>query len=61
MSTKVDDIIYKEVEMAMKGLKKRKSPGYDGIHGEMIQAEENLHREIHKVCIEIWATGNIPE
>jgi len=46
LTIKMDDIMYHDVEMAIKGLKKRKSPRYDRIHGEIIQAgRKNLHKK----------------
>ena len=44
-----DDILYEEVERAIHQLKKGKSPGNDGIRGEMISAGgEKLKEEIYK-------------
>jgi hypothetical protein len=58
----MDDILYEEVEAATKRLKKHKSPGSDGITGEMIQAGgEKLAAEIHVICNEIWKQKRIPE
>ena len=57
-----DVILYEEVQQAIKNLKKRKSPGEDGIMGEMITAGgEELHKEIHQICNQIWREGKIPE
>src|SRR6218665_711996 len=57
-----DDILDEEVEKAVNQLKKNKSPGTDGIAGEMIQAgEERMTEEIHKLCRQAWREGKIPE
>jgi hypothetical protein len=55
------DILYEEVEAAVKRLKRNKSPGTDGITGEMIQAGgEMLMAEIHSLCNQAWHEGGIP-
>ena len=57
-----DNILYEEVERAVKHLKKNKSPGNDGIRGEMMTAGgEKLTKEIHEVCKLVWNEGKIPE
>jgi hypothetical protein len=58
----MDTILYEEVENAVENLKKRKSPGYDEIQAEMIQAGgEELLKEVHKLCNQIWKEGIIPD
>jgi len=45
------DILYEEVETAIKRLKAQKSPGTDGITSEMIQARGDIvTSEMHKIC-----------
>ena len=57
-----DNILYGEVERAVNNLKKNKSPGTDGITGEMITAGgDNLTKEIHGICQQVWREGRIPE
>ena len=56
------DILYEEVEAAVKRLKKNKSPGIDNITGEMIQAGgDRVAEEIHGICNQIWQEGRVPE
>ena len=56
------DILYTEVERAIRSLKCNKSPGPDGITAEMLQAGgEQLARQIHKLCNKAWQDGTIPE
>ena len=56
------DILYSEVEEAIRTLKSNKSPGSDGITAEMIQAGgEQLTHEIHSLCNKAWHEGVIPE
>jgi L-rhamnose mutarotase len=56
------DILYSEVEEAIRTLKRNKSPGSDGITAEMLQAGgEQLVRHIHKLCNKAWHKGTIPE
>ncbi|CAF5055729.1 unnamed protein product, partial [Rotaria magnacalcarata] len=56
------DILYSEVEEAIRTLKSNKSPGSDGITAEMIQAGgEQLTHEIHSLCNKAWHKGVIPE
>jgi hypothetical protein len=55
------DILYSEVEEAIRTLKKNKSPGSDGIIAEMLQAGgEKLVHQIHKLCNKAWDEGTIP-
>jgi hypothetical protein len=55
------DILYSEVQEAIRTLKKNKSPGSDGITSEMLQAGgEQLAHEIHKLCNKAWDEGTIP-
>src|SRR6218665_2772834 len=57
-----DNTLYEEVEKAVSQLKKNKSPGTDGITGEMIQTGgERMTEEIHKLCRQAWREGKIPE
>lgn len=57
-----DNILYEEVEEAIKHLKRNKSPGVDGIRGEMIKAGgKELVKEIHEICKQVWREGKIPE
>ena len=56
------DILYSEVEEAIRTLKRNKSPGSDEITAEMIQAgEEQLVRQIHLLFNEAWNENIIPE
>ncbi|CAF3252389.1 unnamed protein product, partial [Rotaria socialis] len=56
------DILYSEVEEAIRTLKSNKIPGSDGITAEMIQAGgEQLTHEIHSLCNKAWHEGVIPE
>ena len=56
------DILYEEVEKAIRSLKCHKSPGSDGITAEMLQAGgEQLARQIHQLCNKAWHEGTIPE
>ncbi|CAF1924031.1 unnamed protein product [Rotaria magnacalcarata] len=56
------DILYSEVEEAIRTLKSNKSPGSDGITADMIQAGcEQLTHEIHSLCNKAWHEGVIPE
>ena len=56
------DILYSEVEEAIRTLTCNNSPGSDSIRAEMIQAGgEQLAHEIHKLCNKAWHEGTIPE
>jgi hypothetical protein len=56
------DILYSEVETAIRALKKNKSPGSDGISAELLQAGgQPLARQIHMLCNKSWHEGTIPE
>ena len=56
------DILYAEVQSAIDALKRNKSPGSDGITGEMLQAGgEPLARQIYELCSKAWHEGAIPE
>ena len=56
------NILYSEVEEAMRTLKRNKSPRSDGITAEMIQAGgEQLIRQIHWLCNKAWNEGTILE
>jgi Reverse transcriptase (RNA-dependent DNA polymerase)/Endonuclease-reverse transcriptase/Domain of unknown function (DUF6451) len=56
------DILYSEVQTAIRALKKNKSPGSDGITAEMLQAGgDPLTRQIHMLCNKSWHEGTIPE
>lgn len=56
------DILYAEVQKAIRSLKCNKSPCSDGITAEMLQAGgEQLARQIHKLCNKAWQEGTIPE
>jgi hypothetical protein len=56
------DILYSEVQTAIRALKRNKSPGSDGITAEMLQAGgEPLARQIHMLCNKSWHEGTIPE
>jgi hypothetical protein len=45
-----------EIEVAIRKLKRYKSPGADQIPAELIQAGgETLHSEIHKLIKSIWS------
>ena len=55
------DILYSEVQAAIRALKKNKSPGSDGITAEMLQAGgDPLARQIHMLCNKAWHEGTIP-
>ena len=56
------DILYAEVQRVIGALKSNKSPGSDGITGEMLKAGgEPLARQIHELCNKAWHEGTIPE
>ena len=56
------DILYSQVEVAIRALKRNKSPGSDGITAELIQTGgEPLARQIHNLCNKAWNEGTIPE
>lgn len=56
------DILYSEVQTAIRALKRNKSPGSDGIPAEMLQAGgEPLARQIYQLCNKAWHEGTIPE
>ena len=56
------DILYAEVKRAIGALKSNKSPGSDGITGEMLKSGgEPLARQIHELCNKAWHEGTIPE
>ena len=56
------DILYSEVQAAIDGLKKNKSPGSDGVTAEMLQVGgESLARQIHMLCNKSWKEGTIPD
>ena len=56
------NILYSEVEEAIRILKRNRSPGSDEITAEMIQAgEEQLVRQIHLLCNKAWNKSTIPE
>ena len=56
------DILYAEVQRAISTLKSNKSPGSDGITGEMLKAGgEPLARQIHELCNRAWHEGTVPE
>ena len=56
------NILYSEVEEAIRTLKRNKSPGSDEITAEMIQAGgEQLVPQIHLLCNKAWNESTIPE
>jgi len=56
------DILYSEVQTAIRALKRNKSPGSDKISAEMLQAGgEPLARQIYQLCNKAWHEGTIPE
>ena len=56
------NILYSEVEEAIRTLKRNRSPGSDEITAEMIQAGgEQLVRQIHLLCNKAWNESTIPE
>ena len=56
------NILYSEVEEAIRTLKRNRSPGSDEITAKMIQAgEEQLVRQIHLLCNKAWNESTIPE
>ena len=61
-STNQDDLpILREVEAAVKSLKKRKSAGLDNIPAELVQAGgEAMIDALHIICSKIWQTGEWP-
>src|SRR6218665_2561634 len=57
-----DVILYEEVERAVIHLKKNKSPGTDGVEGEMIKAGgDEMIKAIHEICKQVWQEGTVPE
>ena len=56
------NILYSEVEEAIRTLKRNKSPGSDGITAEMIQARgDQLVRQIHQLCNKARSENTISE
>ena len=56
------DILYSEIQEAIRILKRNKSPGSDRIIAETFQVgEERWALEIHKLCNKAWHGGIIPE
>ena len=56
------NILYSEVEEAIRTLKRNKSPGSNGITAEMIQeGGEQLLRQIHRLYNKAWSESIIPE
>ena len=56
------EILYAEVDRAVRSLEANKSPGSDGITAELLQAgDEQLARQIHKICNKAWYEGMIAE
>ena len=56
------DILYREIQEAIPILKRNKSPGFDRITAEALQAGgERQPIEIHKLCSRAWNGGTIPE
>ena len=56
------DILREEVVTAVKNLKKGKSAGVDNIPGELVQAGgEEMINILHKICNQIWKTGEWPK
>src|SRR6218665_3863690 len=57
-----DVIRYEEVERAVIHLKKNKSPGTDGVEGEMIKAGgDEMIKAIHEICKQVWQEGTVPK
>src|SRR6218665_976495 len=57
-----DVIIYEEVERAVIHLKKNKSPGTDGVVGEMIKAGgDEMIQAIHEICKQVGQEGTVPK
>ena len=58
----LQNILYSEVEEAIRTLKGNKSPGSDGITAEMIQAGgKQLVPQIHRLCNKVGSESTIPE
>ncbi|CAF4369485.1 unnamed protein product [Rotaria magnacalcarata] len=56
------EILYSEVEEAIRSLKKNQSAGPHGITAEILQAGgEQLEREIRKLFNKAWQEGTIPD
>ena len=56
------DIMEKEVELAIKNLKRRKAPEEDNITAEMIKAGEDCSVEmLHRLCNQIYYTKECPK
>ena len=56
------DILYSEIQEAIRILKGNKSPGSDRITAETLQVgEKRWALEIHKLCNKAWNGGIIPE
>ena len=54
-------ILLREVEAAVKSLKKGKSAGVDNIPVELVQADgENVTIALTTICDKIWQTGEWP-
>jgi Reverse transcriptase (RNA-dependent DNA polymerase) len=57
-----DDILYEEVEWAIRRLKENKSPGVDKVTGEMLKyGGPQVIDRLHQICNKAWRTGIAPE
>jgi hypothetical protein len=57
-----NDIIEDELKRAVKRPKSNKSPGNDGVTGEVIKhGRDTLIKELHRICDAIWRDGQAAE
>ena len=57
-----EDILYSEVEEAIRSLKRHETPSTDGITAEMFpDGGENLVRKPHELCNKVWQEEKMPE
>ena len=57
-----DSLIFSETLEAINSLKNKKSPGTDGIPGEVLKSGGTaLHHELHQLILSIWVAEEVPQ